>query len=264
MGAVVDWFEARGEIPLIPPRRLREYAPLTDDFGRPPDENFLDDICGVAFAMEYCDAHGWTSTRTIRCLSLDPQHPAWLHGYCHVSEAAMSFRIDRIISLFDLRSGRMLTSDEHVALLSPYLVHDEKGSLVRSLARVQAAARDGVFALLQIAMLDGRLGDEARDAVLAYVKAEAAAQECSLPPHALVELWVDNLAPPPIAVSRSVSRLLTDKDKVARLLPFLLKVARAQTGLPDPEETVRALIRAIRAHFGSDRPRFTDDLRIRR
>ena len=35
MDGVVGWFERRGEIPLAPPPRLREYGPLADDPDRP-------------------------------------------------------------------------------------------------------------------------------------------------------------------------------------------------------------------------------------
>ena len=89
MGGVVEWFEERGEIPLLPPYRVREYAPLTDDPDRPVDEQFVDTIDGVAFAIEYCDSHGWMSTRTIRCLAIDPT-PSRLHQRLLPSSAAPS------------------------------------------------------------------------------------------------------------------------------------------------------------------------------
>jgi hypothetical protein len=264
MEGVVRWFERRGEIPLVPPPRVREYGPLTDDPDRPVDEHFSDTVQGVAFAIEYCDSHGWMSTRTIRCLAIDPVHPACLSAYCNVRERIMSFRVDRIISIIELRSGRVVSSDEHLALLAPYLPNEEPGPYIRSLTKFQGAARDGVFALLQIAMADGRLNDESRDVVLEYVKAEAAAADCSRPPFELVELWVDNLAPPLDAVSASIVRLLGDKDKFARLLPWLLKVARCQDSFDSLEGPLHDLFAAVRKHFRGSPRDFPSDLRARR
>ena len=192
------WFEERGEIPLLPPSRVREYGPLTDDPDRPVDEHFADTIRGVAFAIEYCDSHGWMSTRTIRCLAIDPGHPACLSAYCNVRDRVMSFRVDRIISIIDLRirphrlerrasraaralSGRTRGAGPYVAVRSPRL-------------RTRRATASSPFS--RSPCRTGRLGDEARDVVLDYVKAEAAAAGCAWPPFELVELWVDNLAPP--------------------------------------------------------------------
>jgi hypothetical protein len=114
---------------------------------------------------------------------------------------------------------------------------------------LQGATRDGVFALLHLAMPDGRLTLAARDIVLGYVQAEAEATCCALPSPAAAELWIDNLAPPLDAVVASVDRLLAEKDKFARLLPWLLKVVRSREAFADQEESVRELIAEIRAHF---------------
>jgi hypothetical protein len=66
-----------------------------------------------------------------------------------------------------------------------------------------------------------------------------------------VELWIDNLAPQLDVVSASVTRLLGDKDKFARHLPWLMKVVRSQENFPQPEETVRELIAKVREHYRS-------------
>ena len=70
-----------------------------------------------------------------------------------------------------------------------------------------------------------------------------------LPAPGLAELWIDNLAPPADAVVVAVENLLEDKDKFARLLPWLMKIARSQRSFPDPEVAVRDLIAKVRAHF---------------
>jgi hypothetical protein len=249
MDGVVRWFERRGGIPLVPPPKFREYASLTDDPDKFGGGYATEGIRGVAFAIEYCDSHGWTSTRTIRCLGIDTRHPASITAYCHVRDRICRFRLDRIISILDLASGRILSSDEHHAVLAPYVLEQEPQPYLASLIAIQQATRDGVFALLQLSMTDGRLREAPRDVIHRYVRSEAGVLGINLPAFELVALWIDNLAPPLDAVSASVARLLQDKARFSRLLPWLLKVVRSQPDFPDQEESIRELISRVRAHF---------------
>ena len=249
MQGVAGWFVGRGEVPLSPPPRLREYVPLSDDPDRPGADFSFGAIRGVAFAMEYCDARGWASTRTVRCLGLEPRPPTSIKAYCHASAATRSFRVDRIISIVDLRTGAILHAGAHVDLLAPYLRDHDHDGRIGEMRALHHATRDGVFALLQLSMPDGRLGDAPREMVLGYVQAEAAVTNCPLPQAALVELWIDNLAPPLEAVADAVERLLGEKDKFARLLPWLLKITRSRQAFADQEESVRDLIAEVRSHF---------------
>jgi hypothetical protein len=247
MVGVAGWFERRGEIPLAPPPRLREYGPLSDDPDRPEITFVGNEIRGVTFVLEYCDSRGWVSTRTIRCLGADRATPAYLRAYCNVRRTARCFRLDRIVAIGDLRTGRVLTAEQHDALLGPYFSQENATPRTRMMMELRDATRDGVFALLHLAMPDGRLGDEPRALILDYLRSESAAGEWPLPAMDAVELWIDNLAPPLDAVTTSVRTLLVDKDKFARLLPWLLKVMRS-VGAAD-EESVRELIGAVRAHY---------------
>lgn len=249
MEGVVGWFERRGEIPLIAPPGIREYGPIADDPDR-PDESFLSQaIRGVAFGMEYSDSRGWASTRAIRCLAVDPQHPAYLKAFCNVRGEPRTFRVDRIISVFDYRTGEMLDGDEHVTLLAPYLADRHSDRQCRNLAEVQEVTKDGVFALLQLAMAEGRLEDTQREIVLDYIYAETRAEESAVPAVEVVELWLDNLAPPRHAIVTAATNLLSKKEKLVRVLPFLLKIVRSNGSLADEEESVRELIEAVRRHF---------------
>lgn len=250
MLSVPDWFERRGEIPLAPPPRLREYGPLSDDPDR-PGACFEDkSVRGVAFVLEYCDSRGWVSTRTIRCLALDPTSPMTLHAYCNVRGTTRSFRLDRIVAIGNLRTGRVLGEDQHAALLGCYCNGEEKTEgRARVMAEARKAAGDGVAALLHLAMPDGRLGDKARAVILDYVKAEVEAVGAQMPAAGSVELWVDNLSPPLDAVLEAVSSLLEDKDRFARFLPWVLRVMRSLDSYPQEAESVRELMNAVRAHY---------------
>ncbi len=264
MTGVVRWFEKRGEIPLAPPPSIREYGSLTDDPDRFGGGYSIAGIRGVAFAIEYLDSHGWTSIRTIRCLGIDTRHPASLTAYCHMREKVCKFRIDRIISIMELRTGRIVTSDEHVTLLAPYLPNDDPAPYLFQLVDLQNATRDGVFALLHLAMIGGRLTDESRDIVLDYIKAETGVIGIPLAAFELIELWVDNLAPPLDAVVAAVERLLEDKDKFVRLLPWLLKAVRSHESFPTPEDSMRDLIAEVRAHFRGQPSKTPKPVRVTR
>jgi hypothetical protein len=261
MEGVLGWFARRGEVPLTPALRLREYAPLGDD--PDADGDFTDrTICGVALSLEYCDSRGWASIRAVRCLALDPVHPARLLAYCNFRRAERTFRMDRIISLLDMRSGHIVSSDGQRMLLAPYLPPEsEADPHLEALIALQDATRDGVFALLQLAMPDGRLGHAARTAVLQYIRHEAEAAHCVMPPGGYVELWVDNLSPPLDAVLSSVRNLLLDREKFARLLPSLLKVVRCQDRSAEEGQALRELIAEVRQHFRSKTLDWPGDLR---
>ncbi len=249
MDSVRGWFERRGEIPLVPPPRLREYVPLADDPDRPGADFHAVDIAGITFALEYCDSRGWVSMRTIRCLAIDSRSPAFLKAYCNVRRTIRSFRFDRIVAIGDLRSGRVLTGEQHASLLGPYLAEDRTDPRMRMITELRSATRDGAFALLQLAMADGRLGEKPRAVILEYVKAEAEATQCRMPAADAVELWIDNLSPPLDAVVASIKNLLTDRDKIARLLPWLLKLMRSLDGYAGEETSVRELMTAVRAQY---------------
>lgn len=260
MTGVSHWFETRGEIPLVLPPRLREYGPLADDPDRPFDA-FTDwSIHGVAVAIEYCDSHGWASTRLVRCLALDPTSPVSLLAYCNVRQAPRTFRVDRIIAITSYRTGRMLTGEEHVALLAPYLPGTARSPEVEAFCALHREVRDGVFALLQLGMGDGTLTDAARQAVLGYVATEAQATGREAAPE-LVELWLDNLAPQSDAVAFAVNSLMDKKDKFARLLPWILRIVRSRDTFAVQEQSVRELIEEVRQHFRRKLQTWPDDLR---
>ena len=120
---------------------------------------------------------------------------------------------------------------------------------MRAECNLRRATKDGVFALLQIAMADGKLDEKAQAIVIDYVRAEAEAMQCDLSSYETVELWVDNLAPPLESVVSAITNLLDTKDKFVRLLPWLLKVARTRNSFAEQEQSVRELIGEVRLHF---------------
>ena len=249
MDGVAGWFERRGEVPLVAPPRLREYGPLSDDPDRPETDFTGDAIRGLAFALEYCDSRGWVSMRTIRCLAVDQGTPTHLKAFDNVRRTVRFFRLDRIVAIGDLRTGRVLTGEQYATLVGPYIGLAKTDPRVQISAELRDATRDGVFALLHLAMPEGRLGEASRSTILEYVRSEAELARCAAPPAASVELWIDNLSPPLDAVCDGVRTLLADKDKFARLLPWLLKIMRGFDTYAADQTSIRELLAAVRAHY---------------
>jgi len=72
------------------------------------------DLERKTFAIEYEDAAGDQSTRWVTISSVKDDH---LGGYCWAAKSPRSFRIDRIIELYD-GDGEVLSGDEFRALLA--------------------------------------------------------------------------------------------------------------------------------------------------
>ena len=82
-------------------------------------------IGGATFGIEYLDQRGWASTRTIRCIALDPARPALLQAYCNVRKTTRMFRLDRIISTTNLRTGVTTQNGAQSVLFAPAFLPDE-------------------------------------------------------------------------------------------------------------------------------------------
>ena len=261
---IVSWFARRGEIPLVAPPRFREYCPLADD----PDRNGLDfpdaSVSGLAFGIDYLDLRGWLSTRVVRCVALNTTRPGALKAYCSVRKSVRTFRLDRIVSTTNLRSGVTAQGGSHLVLLAPSFLKDDPACL--AFARVRDAVRSGVFLLLSMAMGNGRLSSSAREVVLSHVLKEAQYLGLPTPPLDLVMLWLENLSPSEELVLSAVPDLLADKAATIRFLPRLLEITRV-FGVADSIDAaaMRELIAAIRGYFQADRvPATTRDLVARR
>lgn len=247
--AVTAWFESRTNVPLMPPPGFGEWAPNSDD-GDPFDADFSrTDIAGLAFGMEYRDETGEASARAIRCLAIDPEGPGYIRAYCHYRRDRRTFRIDGIRSVVSLRSGAILSPEAAGLLLAPYELPEALSAHQRTLATVVAAVKPGVSILLGLGMPEGRLYAEPRRAVLAYIMAEASALSLTLPHLEGIELFVDNLSPPHTAVAQASDEILADREKFARLLPYVMEIAKLTPHRNLRDANVAALIAAVREHY---------------
>jgi hypothetical protein len=73
----------------------------------------LQSISGLAILVEYKNAKGEISDRVITCKRLDDHAGIkYVYAFCHSRKAARQFRIDRIVEVFDHRTGESLNPVE--------------------------------------------------------------------------------------------------------------------------------------------------------
>lgn len=243
-------FAGLSELPLTPPPHFRSYGPLADD----PDPIDLrldtETSRGLAFAIEYCDSRGWISMRTIRCQAASADHPGYLQAWCAVRRTTRVFRLDRIISITHLRTGRLLDGCGHRMILDAILGRTPRAGI--DAEPIVGTERDGSALLLALAGAAG--GDAERAVVADYIAAERAARGAAVPSAQAVALWVEHFVPDSHFVREAEERLFRDRDALVRLLPWTLKLASAGTPIDPGQETVlRDLMEMVRHRYGQSR-----------
>jgi hypothetical protein len=248
--AVTQWFAERDEVPLVPPPRFYEYAPVLEESDCRGIPCTVDEISAIAFGLNYCDLRGWASTRTVRCIGIDAGPPETLWAYCAIRKTPWPFRLDRIISVANFRTGLILEADRLDQLLAADIPGAELRGRISDIASVRIACRDGVYVLMSLAMKKGRLSHEAREVVLNYVDDEIAASGLKLGRPGATRLWIDNLSPPRTAVISAIERLLLDKSKLTRVMSWSVRAMAAEGPLSATEEASgRQLILAVRDYY---------------
>lgn len=246
------YFARLPELPLVPPHRFRDYVPLADD-PDPADISFdIDTARGLCFGMEYCDSRGWVSMRTVRCLAASAEIPGYLSAWCQVRRTTRVFRLDRIISVTNLRTGRIMDGCSHQLLFDAILGRTPRDGVDTD--PIVGVERDGAALLLSLA---GPQADASERAVVGdYIAAERVARGIAVPSAQAVSLWVDHFVPEASFVGEAEDRLWADRDAMLRLLPWTLKIAAAR-GPVDPEAdgAIRSLMDVARRRYASPRKR---------
>ncbi len=91
----------------------------------PPERSTCDGV-NWPIRIEYCDAHGEFSERTVTVNSVEFRHgiPWRLDGLCHRRRAERSFVISGIISLIDIATGEAV-EDIDLWIADQLIDHDE-------------------------------------------------------------------------------------------------------------------------------------------
>ena len=193
----------------------------------------------MTIGIEHVDTDGSVSRRwatIVATADVDGQNRLLCH--CFRSEGLRSFRMDRIINLFD-EQGETFDVREFLHLKAAPTRARTGGGSYRS------AIRDGLRVLIAIARADGRLDPEEVDLIMDFARAEGARKGVPEDEAALAELrrYIERLQPSGSVVASCIDRL-TNEDQEAQenLLAYIAKVVRADGVVDGSEAELERLI----------------------
>ena len=200
----------------------------------------------MTIGIEHVDADGSVSRRwatIVATAEVDGQNRLLCH--CFMSEGLRSFRLDRVVSLFD-EHGETFDVREFLHLKANPTKARTGGGSYRSVIR------DGLRVLIAVARADGHLDAEEVDVIMDYARAEGARKGVTENEAALAELrrYIERLQPSGSVVTSCIDRLTNeDEETQDNLLAYLEKVVRAD-GVVDGSEAALELLVAKRLEGG--------------
>jgi len=197
------------------------------------------ELSGMTVGIEHVNADGSVSRRwatIVATAEVDGQNRLLCH--CFRSEGLRSFRMDRVINLFD-EHGETFDVREFLHLkASPTKARTGGGSY-------RSAIRDGLRVLIAVARADGNLDAEEVDVIMDYARAEGARKGVTEDEAALAELrnYIERLQPSGSVVTACIDRLSNeDKETQDNLQAYLAKVIRADGVVDGTEAELERLI----------------------
>jgi len=200
------------------------------------------ELSGMTIGIEHVDADGSVSRRwatIVATAEVDGHNRLLCH--CFLSEGLRSFRMDRVVNLFD-EHGETFDVREFLHLKANPTKARTGGGSYRSVLR------DGLRVLIAVARADGHLDAEEVDVIMDYARAEGVRKGVTADEAALVELrrYIERLQPSGSVVTSCIDRLTNeDEETQDNLLAYLEKVVRAD-GVVDGSEAALELLVAKR------------------
>ena len=197
------------------------------------------ELSGMTIGIEHIDADGSVSrlwTTIVATVDVDGQNRLLCH--CFASEGLRSFRMDRVINIFD-EHGETFDVREFLNLKASPTKARTGGGAYRSILR------DGLRVLIAVARADGRLDTEEVDVIMDYARAEGTRKGVTEDEAALAELrrYIERLQPSGSVVTSCLDRLTTeDEETQDNLLAYLAKAVRADGVLDSSEAEFEKLI----------------------
>ena len=197
------------------------------------------ELSGMTIGIEHVDADGSVSRRwatIVATAEVDGHNRLLCH--CFMSEGLRSFRMDRVINLFD-EHGETFDVREFLHLKASPTKARTGGGAYRSVIR------DGLRVLTAVARSDGHLDAEEVDAIMDYARAEGSRKGVAEDEASLAELrrYIERLQPSGSVVTSCIDRLTNEDEKTQHsLLAYLAKVVRADHVLDSSEAEIERLI----------------------
>ena len=197
------------------------------------------ELSGMTIGVEHVNTDGSVSRRWATIVAAaDVDGHNCLLCHCFRIDGLQSFRIDRIITLFD-EHGDTFDVREFLQLkASPTKARTGGGSY-------RSAIRDGLRVLIAIARADGHLDAEEIDVIMEYARTEGARKGVADDDTALAELrrYIERLQPSGSVVISCIDRLtMEDMETQNNLLEYLAKVVRADGVVDSSEAKLESLI----------------------
>ena len=233
-----------GRVPERPHFAATDQEAGEKEFGRSHDYGTVQqhtdhELSGVTIGIEHVDADGSVSRRwatIVATAEVDGHNRLLCH--CFMSEGLRSYRLDRVISIFD-EHGETFDVREFLHLkASPTKARTGGGSY-------RSAIRDGLRVLIAVARADGHLDAEEVDVIMDYARAEGARKGVIGDEAALAELrrYIERLQPSGSVVTSCIDRLTNeDEETQDNLLAYLAKVVWADRVLDSSEAELERLI----------------------
>jgi tellurite resistance protein len=197
------------------------------------------DLSGMTIGIEHVGADGSVSRLWVTIVAtaeVDGHNRLLCH--CFMIEGLRSFRMDRVVNLFD-EHGETFDVREFLQLkASPTKARTGGGSY-------RSVIRDGLRVLIAVARADGRLDAEEVDVIMDYARVEGARKGVTTDEAALAELrrYIERLQPSGSVVTSCIDRLTNeDEETQDNLLAYLAKVVRADGVLDSSEAKLEGLI----------------------
>ena len=192
------------------------------------------ELSGMTIGIEHVRADGSLGRRwatIVATAQVDGHNRLLCH--CFANEGLRSYRMDRIVSLFD-EHGETFDVREFLHLKASPTKSRTGGGSYRSVIR------DGLRVLIGVARADGQLDAAEVDVIMDYASDEGIRKGVTEDRAALAELrrYVERLQPSGSVVTACIDRLTNAGEATqANLLAYLAKVVQAD-GVVDSSEAV--------------------------
>lgn len=194
------------------------------------------ELSGMTIGIEHVRPDGSLSRRwatIVATAQVDGHNRLLCH--CFANEGLRSYRMDKVVSLFD-EHGETFDVREFLHLkASPTKARTGGGSY-------RSVIRDGLRVLIAVARADGQLAPEEVDAIMDYARAEGTRKGVTEDAAALAELrrYIERLQPSGSVVTACIDRLTNEGEATQdNLLAHLERVVQAD-GVVDGSEAVLA------------------------